>query len=251
MDFVKLSRQGNIGVVSVERPPINAIDSQLYREMQATFEGINREDAVHAVVLKSQGPMFMAGNDLQELTSLEPGDALAYAQMVNDSVASVYECRAPVVGAVQGPALGAGLAYAACCDVLVAAQEASFGIPEIRVGIVGAGCHLARLVPQGVLRYMAYTGKAISARHMQRYGAVHKIVPAAELQEAALGVAAEFLEQSPLALRFWKEALNLGEDIRLKEKYATESLYTKRLVAAGHFQEALAAFLEKRKPNFD
>jgi enoyl-CoA hydratase len=163
---------------------------------------------------------------------------------------AITDCAVPVIGAINGPALGAGLAFAACCDILVAAEEASFGVPEINVGLLGASAHVSLLVGRYKAREMFFTGERVSAAELHRLGAVRAVVPRADLLATAGALADELAAKSPIALRLAKESMNRVEHLSLKEAYRTEQDYTARLSTFEDAAEARAAFTEKRPPSW-
>jgi len=251
MDYVSLIVENHIGMVALNKPPVNSFNLQMYNEIRNTFQSINNMDDVWVVILRAEGKSFSTGNDVNEFMTISTAEhAEAYARVVSDSIASIYECRVPVIGAIHGKALGACLAMASCCDVLVASENAMFGLPEIIVGIVGASCFLSRMLPQQLARYMAYSGEMMTAEQMKHFGALLKIVPASQLLESAIDIAGQLTKNPPLALRCFKAAMNRNENARLKEQYAVEIGYGKELIGTDDFKEAVGAFLEKRKPVF-
>ncbi len=251
MDYVSFKVENHIGMVALNKPPVNAFNLQMYHELRNTFQAINAMDDVWVVILRAEGKSFSTGNDVNEFMMIRTADqADAYARMVSDSIASIYECRVPVIGAIHGKALGAGLAMASCCDIMVASENALFGLPEIIVGIVGAACFLSRMLPQHLARYMAYSGEMMTAAQMKHFGALLKIVPASQLLESAIDIAEHLTKNPPLALRGFKAAMNRNENARLQEKYAVEIGYGKELIGTDDFREAVGGFLEKRKPVF-
>ena len=156
----------------------------------------------------------------------------------------------PVVGAINGPAIGAGVAFAACCDILLAADNATFGTLEINVGLLGASSHLARLVGPYKAREMYFLGETVPASELHRLGAVRKVVPFADLMAEARIVADALAAKSPIALRLAKEAMNRTADLPLKDAYRTEQEYTARLSGFADAAEARTAYLEKRPPEW-
>ncbi|MBM4315710.1 MAG: crotonase [Deltaproteobacteria bacterium] len=251
MDYVSLTVENHVGTVVLNKPPVNSFNLQMYREIENTFHSINDMDNVWVVILKAEGKSFSTGNDVNDFMTITTAEhAENYARHVSDSIVSIYECPVPVIGALHGKVLGAGLAMASCCDILVATEDAMFGLPEIIVGIVGAGCFLSRLLPQQLARYMAYSGEMMTAEQMKKFGALLKIVPVDGLWEAAKDAASRLVKNPPLALRGFKAAMNRNENARLKEKYAIEIGYGKGLIGTADFKEAVGAFLEKRKPLF-
>ncbi len=258
MEYIKFEIKDHIGIVTLDRPPVNSINLQMYGEIKETFETINTLNDVRVVVISSACHVFSSGNDINEFNDIKLGEAAeryveiaeTYGQSVNDCMQSIYNCRVPLIAAVNGAAVGAGLAIAACCDLIVASEGAQFVLPEIKVGVLGAAGFLAQLVPEKVVRYAALTGNPLSAEEIRQYGGIHRVVPAAQLLEAAMALAQEFLQVGPLALRYYKQAINENVDARLPQKYSLELEYTKKYVQSEDMAEAIAAFVEKRKPNY-
>jgi enoyl-CoA hydratase len=251
MEFVKLEVKDYISVVTIDRPPVNAIDIQTYAEVKKTFEMVNERDDIRVVILRTEGrKAFIAGNDLNEFLTMNPENAGERMKNVRESFWSVYDCKVPVIGVVQGAAPGTGLAYAAVCDLLIASENATFSLPEINVGVMGGAKHLSRLVPQMVVRYMHYTGKPLTAREMQQYGAVLKVVQQDELLDTAMEVAREIASKSPIAIKLAKKSLNTIEFMNLKEGYTFEQGLSGELSAYEDSKEAVNAFFEKREPVF-
>jgi len=251
MKYFSLEVTNHIAVVTLDRAPVNALVKQCYRELQQIFGDLGQMPEARVAILKSTGPYFCPGNDVNEFTAISsPDEASAYAQIVSDGISAVYDCKIPVIAAVHGHALGAGMAIAACADVVIAADTAEFGIPEIKVGVIGAAGFLALLVPEKVVRYMSLSGEPISAQQVERYGGVHKIVPKDEVFDAAMQVAEKLLQRGPVALRYFKEAMNINQNACLVEKYALESAYTRRYVKSSEAEESIAAFLENRSADY-
>lgn len=251
MDFVGLEVEDHVGIVTVDRPPVNAVNLQLYEEITDTFEALNDRDDVRVAILRAEGEKaFMAGNDLNEFATMEPDNAGERMRKVRESFWSVYDCRVPVIGTINGPALGSGLCYAAVCDALVAAEEATFGLPEIDVGVMGGAKHLSLLVPRMIVRYMHYTGDTLNAEEMKQYGAVIEVVPQERLLQTAMELAERMAKKSPVAMRFAKESLNEIEYMNLKEGYEFEQGLTGKLSGYEDSKEAARAFFEKRDPVF-
>ncbi|MED4584603.1 enoyl-CoA hydratase-related protein [Brevibacillus choshinensis] len=251
MDFVTLEVKDYIGIVTVNRPPVNAVNAQLYKEIADTFRSINEMDDVRVVVFRAEGEKaFLAGNDLNEFLTMTPENADERMRKVRESFWSVYDCKVPVIGAINGIAPGTGLAYASVCDIIIASENATFSLPEINVGVMGGAKHLSRLVPQMVVRYMHYTGKPMTAAEMKEYGAVLKVVPKEELLDAAMIVASEISKKSPIAIKLAKQSLNTIEYMDLKEGYTYEQSLSRELSGYEDSKEAVNAFFEKREPVF-
>jgi len=156
----------------------------------------------------------------------------------------------PVIAAVNGPALGAGSVLAAVSDIRIASEKATFGMPEINVGRCGGGAHMGRLIPQGMLRLMYFTGEPISAWDAHRVGLVEQVVPPRRLLPAAHELAEIIAKKSPIGLRMAKEALNRAEFMQVEEGYQLEQSYSTKLMHTEDAREATRAVVEKRAPVF-
>jgi enoyl-CoA hydratase len=246
----------HIATVTLDRPPVNAVDNDTYREIQDAFGAFADDRDVRVAILTAAGDRaFIAGVDLR--TYGQPGDSEPPASLVidrarpaRDAMWAILDCAVPVIGAINGPALGAGLAIAACCDILVASEHATFGTTEINVGLLGASAHLSLLVGRHKAREMFFTGEQVSAAELYRLGAVRAVVPRPQLLDTARELARVLAAKSPIALRLAKESMNRVEFLPLKDAYRTEQEYTARLRTFEDAHEARAAFLEKRAPEW-
>lgn len=250
-NFVRCHIENFIATVTIDRPPVNALNLQAYEELGQVFRSLNGRTEVRVVILASASEKaFVAGSDAQEFQALTPQGYPERARRIRETFWAIYDCEVPVIGAINGPALGGGLAIAAMCDVLIASEKASFGLPEINVGMLGGAKPLARLVPQMKARKMLYTGERLSAQEVYRLGAVDSVVSPAELMPAARRLAEEIAEKSPIAIRLAKKGLNAVEFMDLKKGYEFEQTTTGELSGYEDSKEAARAFLEKRKPIF-
>jgi enoyl-CoA hydratase len=248
MKYLKLEVKDYVATVTYDKPPANAIDADVYNEFRAMFDGLNVRDDVRVVILRAEGRFFAPGNDVSAFQAFTPMIIDSYLDLVKSGIGAIYACKHPVIGVVQGHALGAGLAVAAVCDFIISAPEVPFGIPEIKVGIIGAAEFADLIVPRKVVNYMALTGNPVTAEQIHAWGGIHKIVPEDQLMDAAMELANELLGNGPIILRYFKEALQRNLDARLIEKYNVEGSYTTRYLTTEDFMESSAAFLEKRKP---
>jgi enoyl-CoA hydratase/carnithine racemase len=206
---------------------------------------------VNCIVLTSAGSKaFCAGLDLKEFLAATVEEDPQRAAIVRRTFSAVRHAVVPVIAAVNGPALGAGCVLAAVCDLRIAAENATFGLPEINVGRCGGGAHLGRLIPQGMLRRMFFTGQPISAAEAWRIGLVEEVVPFDQLAAAADRLAGVLGEKAPLGLRLGKQALNEVEFMPVDEGYPREQQYSTRLMATADAREATRAVVEKRRPVF-
>jgi enoyl-CoA hydratase len=247
---------GHVATVTIDRPPVNAVTRATMAEIRDAFRTFDDDRDVRAAIFTAAGERaFMAGVDLRSVDGPDgdrerqpPTLVTDPPRVTRDAMWAIIDCAVPVIGAINGPALGAGLAFAACCDMLVAAEGATFGAPEINVGLLGASAQLSMLVGRYKAREMYFTGERVPAAELYRLGAVRSVVPRAELMDTARALAAELVTKSPIALRLAKEAMNRVEHLPLKEAYRTEQDYTARLSTFEDAAEARAAHAEKRPP---
>lgn len=253
MEHVKYRvTDGGIGHVVLARPPANAVDRAMYCEIAEIFSDIDRiGDNVRVVVLSSEGRHFCAGNDLDEFATMTPENAVERMWRVREAFFAISECAVPVIGAVQGAALGTGLAIAASCDFVVAAEDARFGLPELTVGVMGGARHLARIAPEPLVRRMFFTGEPMLAADFARAGAAIAICEPDQLMAQAERLAARIASFSPTAVRVGKRVLDRVELMNLREGYEFEQAATERMSGHPDSKEALAAFREKRAPSYE
>jgi enoyl-CoA hydratase len=242
----------HVALVTLNVPPVNAQGARFHAEVTAIFDRISDVDDIRAAVLTGAGKVFSAGADMRARRSVgaEPGDRWAHNRRARECFHAIRECRKPVVAALNGAALGAGLALAASCDILVAAEEACLGLPEIDVGLLGGGRHAMRLFGHSLTRRMMLTGYRVPAAELYRLGVVEAVVPRAQLLDVAMGLAREIAAKSPYAIRLAKETLNVIEELSLRDGYRHEQNMTTQLTGHPDSVEAMTAFAEKRKPVF-
>ena len=211
-EFVKFEVQDHIGVVTIDRPPVNAICESIRLDLREIFESLNTRTDVYCVILRAEGRMFCAGHDLKEAgQSKDPNFRSRVNPTINASFDALYRCRVPVIAAVHGHVIGMGFAYASLCDIVVASEDALVTFPEITVGTVGGPFWLKRVVPDKIARYHFYTATPFTAQEMLRYGAVNKVVPKEQLFEAAMEMAKQVAKQYPPALWATKMVITEGE----------------------------------------
>lgn len=254
---VRVEISDHVAVVTLDRPPVNAVDQGALVAIRDAFRSLEDQRDVRAAIFTGAGARaFMGGADLSDVGErpdaheMRPTDQLDTGRIARESMWSILDCPVPVIGAVNGPAIGAGVAFAACCDMLLAADHATFGALEINVGLLGASAQLSMLVGRHKAREMFFLGEKVPASEMYRLGAVRAVLPADELMDAARGLAAELASKSPIALRLAKESMNRTEGMPVREAYRTEQDYTARLMRFEDSLEARTAFLEKRDPDW-
>ena len=249
---IKVDIQDHVAVIELANPPVNALSTAMMNELTFELDRISEDDSVRAVVLTGEGRAFCAGADLKSRkeTIKGPGDLPQHSRRTRECFHAIRECTKPVVAAVNGPALGAGLAIIASADILVASEKASVGLPEINVGLLGGGRHAMRLFSHSRVRRMMLTGMRMDGAELYRLGVVEACVPAEQLMDTAVGLAREMASKSPLSIRLAKRTLNAIEEMSLRDGYRYEQDMTAAIATTDDAKEALAAFLEKRDPVF-
>jgi enoyl-CoA hydratase len=222
-----------------------------YERLTEIFEGASERDDVHCIVLTAAGTRaFCAGLDLDEFLAADPKDDHIRQEIGRRTFRAIRHCPVPVIAAVNGVALGAGIVFAAVCDVRIASDRATFGLPEINVGRCGGAAHVGRIMPQGMVRKMFFTGEPISAHEAHRVGFVEQVVTSRLLVPTVMDLARLIASKSPLGLRVGKQALNEAETLPVDDAYELEQQFSTTLVQTADSREALRAVVEKRAPVF-
>lgn len=249
LQFLTWHSDGLVGTVQLDRPPVNAVTTEMYAEIEWFFTHVDDYlPEVRAIILMGAGKHFCGGNDLHEFQTMTPENAGERMLQVRKAFWAIYDCPHPVIAAVHGVAMGTGLALAASCDLVVADTTAQFSLPEVNVGVMGGAKHASRLVPQQLVRYLHLTGEALPAQTLADHGGVLQVVEPSELVEAANAVAAKIVRHSPVTLRFAKQSLNEIEYRDLKSGYEYEQGLSGELSAYSDAKESIAAFFERRPP---
>lgn len=248
-----------IALVTYDKPPVNAAAAEDHIELGRVFRELPEDRDLRVIVFTAAGERaFISGADLEakateseRLAAISPRYQLDPGLPAREAFSAVAACAVPVIGAINGPAIGGGLAYAACCDVLLASERAFFQIGEINVGLLGAVSQLRRLVGSFEARRMYFTGARVPAAEMQAAGAVHHVLPDREATiAAALELAGEIAGKSPIAVRLAKQVFVQMEVEPMLESYRWEQSFTARLQTFEDSAEAMSAFLEKRDPKW-
>lgn len=248
MAVTSTTHDRGVRVVTMDYPPVNALPVAGWFDVAEAVAEAGRDSATRAVVLRAEGRGFNAGVDIKEMQAIEGFSGILGANRgCYAAFKSIYECPVPVVAAVNGFCLGGGVGLVGNSDVIIAADDAYFGVPEVDRGALGAATHLARLVPHHKLRAMYYTSSTITAQQLAEWGTVEKIVPASELDDAALAFATEIAAKDPRVIRAAKEALNGIDPIDVNRSYRFEQGFTFELNLAGVADEHREAFVADRR----
>ena len=235
--------------VTVDYPPVNAIPSRGWFELADAITAAGRDLSTHVVILRAEGRGFNAGVDIKEMQKTEGFTALIDANRgCFEAFRAVYECAVPVAAAVNGFCVGGGIGLVGNADVIVASDDAVFGLPEVDRGALGAATHLARLVPQHMMRTLYFTAKNVTAQQLEHFGSVYRVVPREDLLDAALEVAEAIAAKDTRVIRAAKEAINNIDPVDVKASYRLEQGYTFELNLAGVADEHRDAFVSTGKP---
>jgi len=238
---------GTDGIAEVVQncPPVNALTVAEWFELADSVRRLGEDPTVRVVILRAEGRGFNAGVDIKEMQNTDGFGALIGANKgCYAAFAAVYDCPVPVVAAVNGFCVGGGIGLVGNADVIVASDDAFFGLPEVDRGALGAATHLSRLVPQHKMREMVYTSANATAHQLHEWGSVSRVVPREELLEAAREIAGNIAAKSPVVIRAAKESLN-GIDLwDVKKSYRFEQGFTFELNLSGVSDELRDDFVE-------
>ena len=259
METLQTERRGGVVIVRLHRPPVNAVNKAMMRELRSTFTAISQDREIGAAILSATGDRaFCAGIDLRETAAASGGDDGAddLRAMLDpnwewrQAQYAIRECLVPVIGAIERTAIGAGFGLTGVCDLVIAGDQATFGLTEINVGLLGGASKALRLLGPSKARRMLFLGELIAAAELHRLGGIEEVVAAGAAEARALELATEMAKKSPIALRLAKESILRIEGDEMMQRYRTENDYTSRLRTFNDSREAMAAFNEKRDPTW-
>lgn len=251
-EFVKCEISDSIATVKLDRAPVNALTAALQDQIIEVFDALSDNASVRAIVFTGEGRAFCAGADIKARSgsTFGPGERWQHNRSVRECFYAVMECKKPVVAALNGPALGGGLALAASADILIASTQAQVGLPEINVGLLGGGRHAMRLFGHSLTRELMLMGHRISGAELYRLGIVSACVSPEELMPTARSFARELAAKSPAAVELAKATLNTIEEMSLRDGYRYEQNMTAELSKHPDSREAMLAFAQKRPAIF-
>jgi enoyl-CoA hydratase len=240
---IEVRTADEIAEVVIDFPPVNAVPARGWLELAEALNEAGR--AARVVILAALGRGFCAGVDIKEMQRTPGHEALLGANRgCFAAFAAVYDCPVPVIAAVHGFCLGGGVGLAGNADIVVASEDAYFGLPEVDRGALGAATHLARLVPQHLMRAMVYTCRTVTARQLHELGSVLELAPREQLPEAARTVAAQIAAKDPEIIRLAKQSLNGIDPVDVKRSYRYEQGFTFELNLSPIADDARQAFVD-------
>src|SRR5579884_2280453 len=252
---VKLEKKNQIAYVTIDRPKVlNALNMATMQELWQVFSELKEDKQVRVVILTGGGEKaFVAGADINELAKNNPVEAKAYTHKGQATLNLIENLGKPVIGCINGFALGGGCEIAMACTMRLASENAKLGQPEVKLGIIpgyGGTQRLPRLVGKGIAMQLLLAGEMISAQEAHRIGLVNEVVPAAQLIPRAETIAQAIIKNAPLAIQYCLEAVNHGMEMTQQEGLYLEATLFAVCCATEDKKEGTTAFLEKRPANF-
>lgn len=249
--FLHLGMNDHIAVITMNRPPVNALGFELRDELERAFDELALQEDVWVVILRGTEKLFSVGVDIKQLAAAPASDAIPRNRRYQEVFNKIERFRTPVIAAINGYALGGGLELAMSCDIRVAAEDALVGLPEVILGGVpgiGGPQRLARLVGIGKAKHMIFTGDKITAAEAHRIGLIDEMAPSGKSFETAEAIARTIASRPPLSVQAAKKALNIGKDLPLDTALELDLRFVGEVAGTVDRVEGLRAFLEKREP---
>lgn len=255
MEFVKTRIEEPVAVVTIDRPEcLNALNSQVFREITASLEELEKNDQVRVVILTGAGDKaFAAGADIAQMVHQNAKEGREMGALTHQAASKLETMRQVTIAAVNGYALGGGCELTLACDIRIAAENARFGLPEVSLGILPGGGgtqRLSRIIGIGRAKELIFTCDQIDAQEAYRMGLANHVVPKEELMDACMTMAKKIASKAGYAISMAKSVINTSENTDLPSGCAREQDILGLLFATDDRREGMAAFLERRKPNF-
>jgi enoyl-CoA hydratase len=252
MGVTTSTRDDGVVTVTIDYAPVNAVPVDGWFEIARQVRAAGEDPATRVVLLRAENRGFNAGVDIKEMQRTPGFGALVGAnEGCAEAFAAVYECAVPVIAVVQGFCLGGGIGLVGNADGIIASDDATFGLPEVERGALGAATHLARLVPQHLMRILYYTSRTVTAQQLEHHGSVWQVVPRDRLDAAALELALEIASKPPAVVRKAKQAINGIDPVDVRRSYRYEQGFTFEVNLTGVADEARDAFVAGSKDGGD
>lgn len=253
-EAIQLIKENGVATITLNRPPMNPLNSQVFRELTRAADELAEDSSVKAVIITGAGSKaFAAGADITEMANLSPVGVYSFSQTSKIAFEKIENLGKPVIAAINGLALGGGSELALCCDFRLASDNAKFGQPEINLGIIpGAGGtqRLPRLIGAARAKELILLGEMIDAATAEKIGLVNRVVPADSLLEEAKKLAVKLASKPAVAMKMAKSAINTGANLDISSALILEVQSFVTAFASEDRKEGIGAFMEKRKPNF-
>jgi enoyl-CoA hydratase/carnithine racemase len=251
-NLIKTEIADKIAVVTLDNPPVNAYSKEFAEELIEVFDELNDTPEVRCIVVTGRGKVFSAGADIKNRQAVGDikGETYRHLRRTREVSNCIMECNKAVITAVNGPALGAGLGPVIAADIVLASENATFGLPEIDIGLMGGARHAMSFFPKTLARRMILTGYRVPAAELYRRGIIEACLPPEQLMEEAMAMARIIASKSPKALSLAKRAINTVEHMPLRDGYRFEQNLTVEMTRHEDSKEAMRAFIEKRPAVF-
>lgn len=253
-DAIQLTKDNGVATITLNRPPMNPLNSQVFREISAAVDELQVDTSVKAVIITGAGDKaFAAGADVSEMAQLTPVEAYDFCETSLAAFLKLENLGKPVIAAIKGMALGGGCELAMCCDFRLAAENTKFGQPEINLGIIPGGGgtqRLPRLVGTAKAKEIFFLGEIFDAAEAEKIGLVNKVVPAESLMEEANKLAKKLAAKPAVAMKMLKSSINIGMNVDISSALKVEIQNFAVAFTSDDRKEGIGAFVEKRKPNF-
>lgn len=255
MSMIQLEKQGSVAVLRIDRPEaMNSLNAQVLSELNAGLDAVESDPEIKAIIITGEGKAFVAGADIAFMHGLDEESGYDFGRLGQQVFRRIETMEKPVIAAVNGFALGGGCELAMACDIRIASDRAKFGQPEVGLGIIpgySGTQRLPRLVGKGKAMELILTGNIITAETAGSIGLVDQVVPQESLMDEALAMARKIAGNGPVAVAYAKKAIQQGTELSdMDEAILLEADYFGKCFSTSDQKEGMAAFLEKRKPQF-
>ena len=251
-NFLVVEVENNIATITINRPPVNPLNTQVFNELSDVFSNLDNADDVRAIVLTGSGEKaFVAGADISEMAGLDLVGINKMNKVSRAVFTQIENSTKPVIAALNGMALGGGLELALVCDLRISSEKAKFAFPEVGLGIIPGGGgtqRLPKIVGQGIAKELLYFGEMFDAARALELGIVNKVVPVEEVLPVAKEWAKKLAQKPPVALQMLKQAVNAGSNTDIDSGLIIEAACFGNAFATEDRKEGLNAFVEKRQP---
>ncbi len=244
--------ENHVAVVTINRPPVNPLNVEVFKQLTKTFNTLDENDSVRAIILTGSGEKaFVAGADISEMANLDLAGVNQMTKVSRTAFSKIEHATKPVIAAINGLALGGGFELALACDLRICSEKSKFAFPEVDLGIIPGGGgtqRLQKIVGQGVAKELLYFGEMFDAQRAYHLQIVNQVVPAEDVLSVAKEWAQKLAEKPPIALQMLKVAVNAGSNTSVETGLTIESSCFTNAFSTEDRKEGLTAFVEKRKP---
>jgi enoyl-CoA hydratase len=252
-ELVRIDRRGAVSLLTIDRPPLNALDAATLEQLRAAIGDVAQDATVRALVLTGAGRAFVAGADIEAMSAMNPVEALAFSRLGHETFAALEALEIPTIAAVGGFALGGGCELACACDFIYASTKAVFGQPEVKLGLIpgfGGTSRVLRRVGIGWAKEIILTGANLKADVAREIGLANRVFEPEELLDKAIEAGAAIAANGPIAVALAKQVLQQAQDADVRVAHALEQNAFGLVFATEDRDEGLAAFLGKREARF-